>query len=76
MSIEEVVDKARDYECRESKGVRAWAPAVYNSLRHLFQITHCIGDSYIVADPGFIHWLDMIPLGLCQIVDYRVLINL
>ena len=37
-------------------------PAVYHSLRHLFQITHCIGDSYIVADPGFIHWLDTILL--------------
>ena len=71
-----MVAKARDYESRESKGVRAWAPAVYHSLRHLFQITHCIGDSYIVADPGFIHWLDMIPLDLCQLAEDRVLINL
>ena len=75
LSIEEVVAKARDHESRESKGARAWAPAVYHSLRHLFQITHCIGDIYIVADPGFIHWFDTIPLDLCQLVEYRVLIH-
>ena len=76
LSIEEVVAKVRDYESRESRGVRARAPAVYHSLRHLFPITHCIGDSYIVADPGFIHWLNMIPLDLCQLAEDRVLINL
>ena len=42
----------------------------------LFQITHCIGDSYIVADPGFVHWVDTIPLDLCQLAEYSVLINL
>ena len=45
LSIEEVVAKAKDYESRESMGVRALVPAVYHSLRHLFQINHCIGNS-------------------------------
>ena len=49
---------------------------IYHFLRYFFQITHCIGDSYIVADPGFVHWFDMIPLDLCQLAEYRVLINL
>ena len=78
LSIEEVVAKAKDYESRESKGVRAsrWAPAVNHSLRQIFQITHCLGDSYIVADPGFVHWFDTISLDLYQLAEYRVLINL
>ena len=78
LSIEEVVAKAKDYESRESKGVRAsrWAPAVNHSLRQIFQITHCLGDSYIVADLGFVNWFDTIPLDLCQLAEYRVLINL
>ena len=53
-----------------------WAPAVYYSLWYFFQITHCVGDSYIVADPGFVHWFDTIPLDLCQLAEYRVLIKL
>ena len=40
LPIQEVVAKARDYESRESKGVRKWAPMVYHSLRYFFQITH------------------------------------
>ena len=76
LSIEDVVAKARDYASRETKGVRAWTPAVYHSLRYFFQLTHCVGDSYIVADPGFVHWIDTIPRDLGQLAEYRVLVNL
>ena len=41
-----------------------------------FRLLTAFGDSYIVADPGFIHWLDMIPLYLCQLAEDRVLVNL
>ena len=35
-----------------------------------------MGDSYIVADPGFSHGYDTTPLDLAQFAEYRVLINL
>ena len=52
LSVEEIVQAALDYELRESRGIRSWSPVIY---KHLFDITHCVGDSYIVADPVFEH---------------------
>ena len=64
LSIDAVVDTAMDCEIRETKGARSWSPAIYQTLRYFFKLTHSIGDSHIVADPIIPQWTYTIPLDL------------
>jgi len=76
LAIDAVVEKALNYETREMKGIRTWSPAVYQTIQQLFKLTHCVGDSYIVADPNFPYRLDEIPYDVTQLMEYWVLFNL
>ena len=71
-----MVDKAMDCENRESKGTRSWSPVLYQTLQYFFKMTHCVGDSYIVADSIFPQWTNTIPFGLTQFTGRRVLLNM
>ena len=76
LSMNTVAAKSIDCELWESKRVRSWSPAVYSTLRYYFQLTYCVGDSYIVAVPIFSYWFDTIPRDLAQFEDNGVLFNI
>ena len=76
ISVEEIVQAAFDYELRESKGIRSWSPVIHQVIQHLFDITHGVGDSYIVADPVFEHWTDKLNLESTDFGNARVMFNL
>ena len=53
MSVQAILDVAREYEQWEASGTRTWAIQITSALQRLFGLTHYVGTNPIVADPLF-----------------------
>ena len=58
MSVQAILDAAREYEQWEASGTRTWAIVqITSALQRLFGLTHYVGTNPIVADQLFSRWV-------------------